>query len=237
MTNTASTSNVYINKLEAARRQICAAVHMFFDGEDELAVHTVASAARSIVGNLRQQRGDDEVGYQYLVMVYRMMVEYRRNALPGFLMEDPKIVESIRRTVEELPVVTASTTWEEFKGMVVSVEIPPRKIREYWEDRTRIANFLKHADRDPHGLLALGEVDNQQLLINTIDSYQELVPGSLLSETFALLLFSGSWALDDPRLNSRELDLVAEARQCTESERLTYCAQLLSFLKEVHGES
>lgn len=54
-------AELYITKLEAARRQIDAAIRMVFDNEDELAVHTVASAGYRILRDLLQKKGKYDV--------------------------------------------------------------------------------------------------------------------------------------------------------------------------------
>ena len=63
-------SNIHVTKLAAARRQLSEAIRMFFAGADELAIHTVASAAYSVISDLKSKRGRDEVGDQYLNMVF-----------------------------------------------------------------------------------------------------------------------------------------------------------------------
>jgi hypothetical protein len=50
----AGSGRIYLNKLAAAQRQLCAAIRLFFAGEDELAVHTVASAAYRVLSDLRK---------------------------------------------------------------------------------------------------------------------------------------------------------------------------------------
>ncbi len=55
---------VQVTKAAAAQRQIDAAIRMLLSGEDPLAVHTVAVAARRILADLAEQRGirfDDDL--------------------------------------------------------------------------------------------------------------------------------------------------------------------------------
>src|SRR5712691_2463382 len=56
----ASDATVYLTKIAAAQRQLDAAIRMAFAGEDELAIHTVLSAAYRIVRDLREKRGRRE---------------------------------------------------------------------------------------------------------------------------------------------------------------------------------
>jgi len=58
---------IYITKLAAAQRQLRAAIRMFFSGEDELAVHTVAFAAYKVLSDLKADRGRDEAGDYFLM--------------------------------------------------------------------------------------------------------------------------------------------------------------------------
>jgi hypothetical protein len=53
-------TKVRIDKLEAARRQIDAAIRMTFNDEDAIAIHSVAAAAHRIIKDLCEQRGDVE---------------------------------------------------------------------------------------------------------------------------------------------------------------------------------
>jgi len=50
-------AQLHVTKLSAAQRQLRAAIRMFFAGEDELAIHTVASAAYRIIADLKGSEG------------------------------------------------------------------------------------------------------------------------------------------------------------------------------------
>lgn len=67
------TATVHVTKLAAAQRQLRAAVRMFFAGEDELAIHTVASAAYRL-SDLKADRGRDEVGDYYLTAIFYLLL-------------------------------------------------------------------------------------------------------------------------------------------------------------------
>ncbi len=53
-------AELHVSKLAAAQRQLDAAIRMYFGEEDELAIHTVVSAAYSIISDLKSKRGRDE---------------------------------------------------------------------------------------------------------------------------------------------------------------------------------
>ena len=46
-----------IEKLEAARRNLAAAVRLFFDRDDPIAIHTLAAAAQSVIRDVAKVRG------------------------------------------------------------------------------------------------------------------------------------------------------------------------------------
>jgi len=73
---------VHVTKLAAAQRQLRAAIRMFFAGEDELAVHTVASASYRILADLKEERGRDEVGDYYLTAIFYCVRDYHRVDAP-----------------------------------------------------------------------------------------------------------------------------------------------------------
>ena len=52
--------SVLINKLEAARRQLDAAIRLTFSNEDALAIHTLAAAAYRIVRDILHRRGQHD---------------------------------------------------------------------------------------------------------------------------------------------------------------------------------
>jgi Domain of unknown function (DUF6538) len=58
------TTNVRVNKMDVARRQLDAAIRMTFGGEDPIAIHTVAAAGHRIVRDICKSRGNIE-GYRH----------------------------------------------------------------------------------------------------------------------------------------------------------------------------
>jgi len=105
------TARIHVTKLAAAQRQLRAAVRMFFAGEDNLAIHTVASAAYRVLSDLKAERGKDEVGDYYLTTIFYAVREYRRGTLPSYLSDDIEAMKWIREIAEQLP-ICASTKLE-----------------------------------------------------------------------------------------------------------------------------
>jgi hypothetical protein len=53
-------AKIRINKIDAARRQLDAAIRMTFGGEDPVAIHSVVAAGHRIIRDICEQRGDIE---------------------------------------------------------------------------------------------------------------------------------------------------------------------------------
>jgi hypothetical protein len=58
-------AKIRINKMDAARRQINAAIRMTFDEEDPIAIHSVVAAGHRIIRDICEQRGDIESYLQF----------------------------------------------------------------------------------------------------------------------------------------------------------------------------
>lgn len=178
-----SPDNVYVTKLAAARRQLLAAIRMFFAGQDELAVHTVASAAYRIIADLKAKRGRDEASDYFLTMIFFVVRSYCRETLPKKLAEDPEFMKWIRKIADQIP-ITKSSEYEDF---TVHLQLDER--RQFWTEMNRASNFLKHADRDATASLSLDDVDNLKLLIMAFSSYRDLVQGAVEPESEGLVLW------------------------------------------------
>lgn len=142
-------SRVHVTKVAAAQRQLRAAIRLFFAEEDELAVHTVASAAYRLSADLKSERGRDEVADFYLVSVFYVVRDFRRGTLPAHFTDDPEAMKWITEMAEQLP-ITESSKLED-----VRVSVSSETARQYWLKRNKVANFLKHADRDSRAHVSL----------------------------------------------------------------------------------
>jgi len=174
---------IYVTKLAAAQRQLCAAIRMFFAGEDELAVHTVASAAYHVLSDLKAERGRDEAADNYLNSFFYAVRAYRQGTLPDYLAKDPKRMQWIRDMADRMPISASS----EFKDVVASA--PPEISQDFWRRRNAISNFLKHADRDAKSHISLDDVDNIELLMQASCSYLDLTNDGLGPEGFVLWVY------------------------------------------------
>jgi len=124
-------ADLSITKQAAAQRQIDAAIRMLFlHGEDFIAIHTVAAAARTILNDLAEARG---VGETYNT---RFVVEFVYSNYYGLDPTDPAVESQINYT-----------------AYAIEKDSRTRKLRN------ETANFLKHADRDSGQSLDFGELN------------------------------------------------------------------------------
>jgi hypothetical protein len=103
-------ADIKTNKVDATRRQLDAAIRMFFAKEDALAIHTLASAAYRILRDLAEGTGNS------------------------------KFHESVKSMIK------------------------PGKEKKFWAAMNKFANFLKHADSDPDGILEIKEEVNDMTI-------------------------------------------------------------------------
>lgn len=219
---------VHVTKLAAAQRQLRAAIRMFFACEDELAVHTVASAVYGILADLKKDRGKDEVGDYYLAMIFYCVRDYRRGTLPTYIASDPEAMKWIREMAEKLP-INESTKYEDVK-----VSVSQATVKAYWNKRRKVSNFLKHADKDPKAHIALDEVDNLVLLMQCLGSYRDLVNDELGAEGLVLWLYLCATLTGTDGLPKKFKDMAEHLKELNSSERLAFCS---SFVRELNATS
>lgn len=116
-------ANVQITKFAAAERQLRAAIRMYFDGEDDLAIHTVASAAHHLLSDLKADRGMDEAADSIVTSIFYVVRDYRRGTLPANLLADQSFLDWVQDLAEQLP-ITATT---QFNEVSVTLSRPPQE--------------------------------------------------------------------------------------------------------------
>ena len=179
-----ATASLYVNKLAAAKRQLQAAIRMFFMPEDELAVHTVAAAAYGLLKDIKSSRGMSEAADSYLTTFFYVVRDYRRGTLPAHMTGDAVFMAEVERIADQLLPITADSKLSD-----VRVSISAALERQYWNDTNRAANFLKHADRDTDEALSSDELDNKLLLTKCFCAYQDIAPDDLGNEGLAFQAF------------------------------------------------
>ena len=213
---TKPTAKIHVTKLAAARRQLCAAIRMFFAQEDELATHTVASAAYRVLRDLKTDRGGDEVADVYHASVFYTLRAYHRNKLPDDIKNDPSTLEAVRQLAEILP-IDASTKPSDFEVLV-----PPQLRKEHWQSWNRVSNFLKHADIDPSSHIALDDVDNLFLLMAAVSCYND-VANDRLPEGFVVWAYLNAIKGTQEQVPDKFRKCVSDLAGLDQDQKLRVC--------------
>ena len=229
--SSSSVASIHITKLAAANRQLCAAIRMFFSGEDELAIHTVASASYRLICDLKEQRGRNEVGDHYLNLVFYSVRDYRRGTLPSDLAKDPKTMKLIRKWAERLP-ITETSKYED-----ISTSVSPDVAKEFWDKRNKVSNFLKHADLDSDAHISLEEVDNFILIMQTLASYSDISGGDLPAEGYVFYVYHSVECGMTEGLPTTLSKIAEDLERLSQDERLKSCSMLINGMKEEWGEA
>lgn len=213
-----TSASLHITKLAAAKRQLQAAIRMYFIPEDDLAVHTVAAAVYGILKDLKRQRGMNEAADAHLTSIFYVIRDFRRGTLPDHMTSDPSFMTWVNGIAEQLDRITADSNWND-----VRASITPTLERDYWAKTNRVANFLKHADRDGEAAVSLDEIDNKLLLIKCCCAYRDVAPDDLGNEGLVFQAFVsannsayqiGSTSFDSLVLSLRKVPVGDQARVC-----------------------
>jgi len=182
-----STASLHVTKLAAAKRQLQAAIRLFFFEEDELAIHTVASAAYGLLKDLKRDRGQNEATDSYRTTFFYLVRDFRRGTLPAHFTSDPTIMAEVERIADQLSPITADSKLSD-----AQVTLSPDLEKQYWNENNRAANFLKHADRDTDGTFPLDNIDNNLLLLKCCSAYRDIAPDDLGNEGLAFEAFTAA---------------------------------------------
>jgi hypothetical protein len=220
-----ATAKVYITKLVAAKRQLRAAIRLFFAKEDELAIHTIAAAAYNLLAELKEMRGGNEAEDRAKTIclgLISMARSLQAGQLPVEVARDTYTIEILKKIAENIPLeqsidissidVTTSESWT----------------KAFWRDQNRIANFLKHADRDAGSAISLDQVNNLNLLVAASQSYESLAPDDLGFEGFILTIYLLASLDEEIDANNPFAKPVRELRAMPPDERITFCSYQLS---------
>lgn len=150
---------------------------MFFQSEDDIAVHTVTAAAYGLLKDIKKSRGMSEANDSYLTGIFYVVRDFHRGILPSHLTDDPIFMDEVRRLGKRLSPITADSELTD-----VRASIAPDLERQYWNDTNRAANFLKHADRDLEQAISVGTLNNKLLLAKCCCAYQDVALDDLGNE-------------------------------------------------------
>lgn len=195
---------------------------MYFLEEDELAIHTVASAVYGLLKDLKRDRGQSEAADSYCTTIFYLVRDFRRGALSAHFTGDPCLMAEIESISAQLLPITADSKLSDYQ-----VTLTPPLERQYWNQSNRAANFLKHADRDVDEILALESIDNYLLLLKCCSAYRDIAPDDLGSEGFVFEAFSAATNPSHKVTESTFDSLVELMRQAPSNNRLGLCYKVI----------
>jgi len=222
-------ATIYINKLEAARRQLDAAIRMRFAKEDDLAIHTIAAAAYGILRDMLGKRGR----HNFEELIRAGVYSYARSLAHGE-MSDAEIASLKQLQIFDVVSVVAEDI--KVRGDDVTVDDVPLAVSSStkgsdWQSMSKAAAFLKHADRDPTESLSLQDVDNDRILMRTCSAY------AMVSHhpTPEMRVFYVFWSLRPEcraNLKGGDSEIADALEQFTPARRRRACAKLIRVLKK-----
>jgi hypothetical protein len=211
-------AGIFVTKFNAARRQLDAAIRMFFSDEDVLAVHTLGTAAYRILRDLQKSRGILHYPDVLRAGLWAMAEDYEKGRLTG---APPQLLPLIQHVVELRASGTLKSATEINIGNEQMLEIDDLR------KSTRAANFLKHADRDHAASLSEDEIDNVDLLMRASATYKSLLH-SLTPEMAALAVYAWESSTVGPApQNSVIARLVIETKSFTMRKKKIACRKLI----------
>jgi methylphosphotriester-DNA--protein-cysteine methyltransferase len=223
-------ASVHITKLAAAERQLRAAIRLYFAEEDELAIHTVASAAYRLINDLKAARGMNEAADTHLASIFYVVRDFRRGTLPKHISENLELMNWVAEMAENLP-ITAESEIEDVK-----LHIGEETARAFWRKQNEASNFLKHADKDAQGHISLEKVDNFTLLLQAIGSYTGLARDELGPEGLVFWLYSSVRHGELESLPEKFKAIGTRLLEVHGTERLNLCHALIQELRERTAE-
>ena len=212
-----------MTKLAAAQRQLLAAIRMFFDGEDELAVHTIASAAYRILADIKRNRGLDEVNDVWRATLFYSVEASIDGSLPTELAESKEFMSLLAEVVDQVP------NWESLSYEDFKVALPNGYVKKWWRWWNFPSNFLKHADQDHDALLPLNKVNNVLLLMAASSAYHDLVGRSAGIEVVVLTVYNDVIEGTSGQSEFREEFgyLYEQLERIHKSKRLSFCSRII----------
>lgn len=188
-------SSVYINKLAVAERQLASAIRMYFLGEDQLAIHTVANAAYGVYSDLMKLRGMEEWKYGIEYGLIGSAFEWSRDNIdrdellkrmgPEFVSD----VADLAKVFRENP---------DLRPEDCHLSDLPDDLKRDWHDLRRSANFLKHADQDASKLLDVAELETEEIILRALAASLHLNQPFTKEKEFFFSAMYALGRLEDP---------------------------------------
>lgn len=226
MNNTTKTFR--ITKLEAAHRQLKSAIRLFFIDEDELAVHTVASAAYRLISDLKKKQGQSEPADFYLISLFYIIRDFRNGTLPTYITENPELMDWVANLSSQFPIEVDLSIED------ITASIDKATEASFWKTQNKTSNFLKHADHDAEDRLGVNVIGNLQLLMQAYAALTDLIENDLNSEPegFVLWLYSSVESGDSDSLPSEYQSIGEQLLKLQGNERRLMCATLIRERRE-----
>lgn len=168
------TAEVYVNKIAAAQRQLDAAIRMTFAGEDELAIHTIAAAAYSVLRDIKKKKKDknelkDQIG-NGLFAIAKDLVDGTLSEIPTPISNEKVVKELVLRIAEQIKSSGAQSMEEVF-----DIDLPANYEMDFWNKQNKPANFLKHADRDTDSYMPVEKFESGELILMACGSFIDIM--------------------------------------------------------------
>lgn len=171
------TKNVHVTKLAAAERQLFCAIRLYFQDEDQLSIHTLASAAFTVLRDIRHSDRDvssrnrkKSIEVEYLKHVLKpaiinAVVAYRAGQQKPFNIDffDQYIKSVSQQLPEEIPPPDK-----------IDLIVPEEHAASWWNALNKGANFLKHAERDSQKAMPVAEIHPEMKLNLAVALYWEI---------------------------------------------------------------
>jgi hypothetical protein len=207
-------ATIQISKIAAAQRQLDAAIRIFFQREDELAIHTVTAAAFQILRDVTKECGGhftSEVFRQGILSIAQQCVQGTLPPDKKAMIEGSSLMPTIAELAEQIRV-----RGDNFDKERIQVNVSKRHEHKLWLSETTV--FLKHAERDPNNFLSAAGLDNEKMLMAASAAYIELMnqPTPEITAYFAF------WAARNDQVHdiageaqpfARQLEATADAQR------------------------
>jgi hypothetical protein len=219
----ARSAEILVTKLGAARRLLRAAIRMHFHREDELAVHVVASAAYGILKDLKEKRGLNEAKFALETQTLGILALAKKRAsgqLPPEMLSDTHLLACLDQLVERLGI----TPLTDVAKIDFDVVLNSASTAHFWRANNRASNFLKHANTDSGAALSLKEVNNVELLMHSMFSYESVAADDLGFEGVVLQIYFLADRESDLEAPHPFAHLVEKVRALSPDERVSFSA-------------
>ena len=206
-------AGLHVNKLAAAQRQLDASIRMYFGEEDDLAIHTVVSAAYSIISDLKSKRGRDESVDFLMRGIFYSCRDFIVRKISETELRENGAWEHIQPFLAFFN-ENSNLTWEEF-----AFQNSEAGQRSYWRRRNRFANYLKHADKDSQSTLPIHEMDNLSLINSCTMAYIDLSHNMTKAMVAHYLYLVSKGIMNEEKLSDDDKSIVLKMKNSSEPER------------------